>query len=120
MRIPALALSALAALLLAGCDRPAGDDDIAAPADTTAPAPADDAADDAGVTMRYSCDDGYAVAVMGDVVRVGTADGREIELQRVADSAPPLYAGEAMEFAIGSEDAMLAQDEGANWTCRPE
>lgn len=121
MRTPLLALSTLvAALALGGCNRTGSDPATTTPpgelpADTTAPVP-----DDGTVSMRYSCGDGYRVAIMGDVARVATVDGRQIDLQRVADSSPPLYAGEALEFAIGSQDAQLAQDEGAHWTCTPD
>lgn len=113
-----LALSCLAAFaLLSGCDRGADetarvDDNVQAPA-APAAAPAGDSA-----SMRYGCDDGYEVAIMGDVARVTTQDGREIDLQRVAERSPPLFAGEALEFSVESDGAVLGQDEGGRFDCR--
>jgi len=104
----------LAILGLPACDRATEDtarvDDAPEP---TAPAPAGDAA-----SMRYTCEEGYAVAIIGDVARVNTQDGREIDLQRVADRSPPLFAGEALEFSVESEGAVLGQDEGGRFPCR--
>lgn len=104
----------LAILGLSACDRAtddtAGADDVVEP--TTA-APAGDSA-----SMRYSCEDGYGVAIMGDIARVTTQDGREIDLQRVADRSPPLFAGEALEFSVESDGAVLGQDEGGRFSCR--
>ena len=110
-----LALSCCLAILgLSACDRAADDtagvDDVLEP---TTPAPAGDSA-----SMRYSCEDGYAVAIIGDLARVTTRDGREIDLQRVADRSPPLFAGEALEFSVESDGAVLGQDEGGRFPCR--
>ena len=110
-----LALSCcLAVLGLSACDRATDDssrvDDVLEPA---TPAPAGDSA-----SMRYSCEDGYGVAIMGDSARVTTQDGREIDLQRVADRSPPLFAGEALEFSVESDGAVLGQDEGGRFPCR--
>ena len=109
-----LALSCCLAILgLSACDRATDDTarvDVLEPA---TPAPAGDSA-----SMRYSCEDGYAVAIMGDVARVTTQDGREIDLQRVADRSPPLFAGEALEFSVESDGAVLGQDEGGRFPCR--
>ena len=110
-----LALSCcLAVLGLSACDRAIDDtarvDDVPEP---TAAAPAGDSA-----SMRYSCEDGYGVAIMGDVARVTTRDGREIDLQRAADRSPPLFAGEALEFSVESDGAVLGQDEGGRFPCR--
>lgn len=110
-----LALSCCLAILgLSACDRATDDtatvDDVV---ESTTPAPAGDSA-----SMRYSCEDGYGVAIMGDIARVTTQDGREIDLQRVADRSPPLFAGEALEFSVESDGAVLGQDEGGRFPCR--
>lgn len=109
-----LALSCCLILGLSACDRAPDDtarvDDVPEP---TTPAPAGDSA-----SMRYSCGEGYAVAIMGDSARVTTQDGREIDLQRVADRSPPLFAGEALEFSVESDGAVLGQDEGGRFSCR--
>lgn len=112
----------IAVCLLPGCKR-TDDPDRAAPAAqapvATAPAQADDDTANA-ITMRYSCGE-HRIDVMGnDHARVTMSDGREIALAYVADSSPPLYAGEALEFSIDGSGAQLAQDEGASWPCSAE
>ena len=106
---------------LAGCNRaehpsaPVTDDT------DTAPAPPADAPEDgdAMVTMRYACD-GHRVAVFGNDHVTVTMDGRDIDLAHVADSSPPRFAGDAMEFSVAADGAVLARDEGASWTCTAE
>ena len=49
-----------------------------------------------------------------------TMDGRDIDLAHVADSSPPRFSGEALEFSVAADGAVLAQDEGASWTCTAE
>lgn len=68
--------------------------------------------------MRYTCDGGYAVVILGETARVSAPGGYDIQLRRVADMAPPVFAGEALEFAVLSEGAVLNQDEGARLPCR--
>jgi len=114
----------LAALLLvgtlAGCNR-AEPPPPSSPADDTAAAPTPDASDDgdATVTMRYACD-GHRVAVFGNDHVTVTMDGRDIDLAHVADSSPPRFSGEALEFSVAADGAVLAQDEGASWACTAE
>jgi hypothetical protein len=73
----------------------------------------------AGVTMRYSCDPNHRVEIVGgDTARITLADGRIVDIPRVADSAPPRYAGIALSFEVGSEGAMLDQDEAGGFACR--
>ena len=72
-----------------------------------------------GVTMRYSCDQGQRVDILeGKTARVTLADGRVIDLPRVADSAPPRYSGVALSFEVGSDGATLGQDEVGGFACR--
>ena len=108
------ALSCCLTLGLSACDRAPDDtarvDDVQEP---TIAAPASDSA-----SMRYTCEEGYGVAIMGDSARVTTPDGRAIDLQRVADRSPPLFAGEALEFSVESDGAVLGQDEGGRFPCR--
>ena len=106
--------------ILAACDRaeqpaPAADDM------ETAPAPSTETPDegDAMVTMRYACD-GRRVAVFGNDHATVTMDGRDIDLAHVAGSSPPRFAGEALEFSIAADGAVLAQDGGADWACTAE
>lgn len=113
--------------LVAGCNRaddpnreaPAvSSDAVPAPADT-APAPTD-ADTSAVVTMRYRCGE-HRIDVMGNHhARVTMPEGSVIELAHVADSSPPLFSGEALEFSIDGSGAQLAQDEGASWPCSAE
>ena len=111
----------LLAGVLAGCNR--ADQPAAPPAATgdtgAAPAPETPDAGDAMVTMRYACD-GHRVAVFGNDHATVTMDGRDIDLAHVAGSSPPRFSGEALEFSIAADGAMLAQDEGANWACTAE
>jgi len=118
---PALLAVLATAAFTAGCNRDEVPADVAPISD--APAASDDATDagdDAGVTMRYACD-GQRVAVFGqDHASVTLADGREIDLAFAAGSSPPRFSGEALEFSVAADGAVLAQDEGASWTCTPE
>lgn len=123
MRHSALPVIAFVAIgLLAGCNR-ADDPDRAAPAvaSDAVPAPADTAPAPAdAITMRYNCGE-HRIDVMGnDHARVTMSDDRVIELAHVADSSPPLFSGEALEFSIDGDGAQLAQDEGASWPCSAE
>ena len=122
MRLPSMSVS-LAALvfvgILAGCNR--AEPPPSSPAGDTASTPPVDAPDDgdAMVTMRYACD-GHRVAVFGNDHVTVSMDGRDIDLPYVADSSPPRFAGEALEFSVGADGAVLSQDEGASWTCTAE
>jgi hypothetical protein len=69
-----------------------------------------------GITMRYSCEQGHRV-VVGDTAQVTLADGRVVDIPRVADSAPPRYAGEALSFEVGNEGGILGQDETGGFAC---
>jgi hypothetical protein len=114
----------VAASALVGCKQPddaakasptMSSDADATPADTAAPPPDD------GVSMRYRCDGGHAVAIVrGELARVTLADGRVVEISRVADSAPPAYRGEALSFEVGSQGATLGQDEVGGSDCRAD
>ena len=129
MRLPSVASSALQAgmaglllaVVLAGCNR---DEPPSAPPPSSADAdaaPAPDAAEDgdAMVTMRYACD-GRRVAVFGNDHATVAMDGRDIDLAHVAGSSPPRFSGEALEFSIAADGAVLAQEEGASWACTAE
>ena len=114
--------ASLAALLLAGtlagCNRAEPPTSPADDAASTPPAVAPDDGD-AMVTMRYACD-GRRVAVFGNDHVTVSMDGRDIDLPYVADSSPPRFAGEALEFSVGADGAVLGQDEGESWTCTAE
>jgi hypothetical protein len=118
---------------LAACQKPAppaepapsaGNEPAAAttPADTpdtSAPNEGGAADASAGITMRYSCDGGHGVAIVrGDTARVTLADGRVVEIKRVADSSPPRYSGEALSFEVGNDGGTLGQDETGGFACR--
>lgn len=107
----------LAVIALSACSRDA-DESSATPAVVE---PATDAAatpDGDSPSMRYSCEGGYTVAIVGDSARVTTQDGRMIELARAADRSPPLFSGEALEFTVASDGAVLGQDEGGAFACQ--
>lgn len=121
---PILILVATCALI--GCKRPddgtantpppATADPDATTADTTTPPATGD-----GVTMRYLCDGGHAVAIVrGELARVTLADGRVVEIPRIADSAPPAYRGEALSFEVGSDGGTLGQHEVGGFDCRAD
>ena len=113
----------IALLLLLGCaerspDPASGNDATSAAPAPTAPAPAPD---DSQVTMRYACDAGVKVDILRDgIARVALPDGRVVRLSRIADSAPPVFTGDALYFSIGDEGASLSQDEGTELACRGE
>ena len=118
--IPASLAALLLVGVLAGCNR-AEPPPPSSPADDTAATPPADASDgdDAMVTMRYACD-GHRVAVFGNDHVTVSMEGRDIDLPYVADSSPPRFAGEALEFSVGADGAILGQDEGASWACTAE
>ena len=124
---------AVLAVALASCQKPAPPADTGTPTagdapasatpkdlpDTSAPNESGAAAASEGVTMRYTCEQGHAVAIVrGEIARVTLADGRVVEIERVADSSPPRYSGEALSFEIGSSGATLGQDETGGFACR--
>jgi hypothetical protein len=132
-RIALLAWS-LAALTAAACQKaaPTADEGAAKPSSgesATTSVPAGDAvaatvksapesAND-GITMRYACDQGHSVAIVrGEIARVSLADGRVLEIPRIADSSPPSYSGVALSFEVGSTGATLGQHEVGGFACR--
>ena len=117
--VPAGIAGLLLAGALAGCNR--AEQPPAPTTDGTAPPVAADTPDDgdAMVTMRYACD-GHRVAVFGNDHVTVTMNGRDIDLAHVADSSPPRFSGEALEFSVAADGAVLAQDEGASWACTAE
>jgi hypothetical protein len=69
--------------------------------------------------MRYRCEQGHRVDIVGgDSARVTLADGRVVDIPRVADSAPPRYSGIALSFEVSSDGATLGQDEVGGFACR--
>lgn len=115
----------LAALMVASCQEPTSPSDkpsVSRESPTT-PAPTD-AIDDTpersdGITMRYTCEQGHSVAIVrGDTARVSLADGRVIDIPRIADSSPPRYSGVALSFDVGSNGATLGQHEVGGFACR--
>ena len=71
-----------------------------------------------GITMRYSCEQGHRVDIVGDdTAQVTLADGRVVDIPRVAGGAPPRYAGEALSFEVDNKGAMLGQDETGGFSC---
>ena len=122
-RSPALRLSAMAGLLLAGtlsgCNRAEPPAPTPAGTDGAEAMPTTPETGEAMVTMRYACE-GRRVAVFGNDHATVTMDGRDIELAHVAGSSPPRFTGEALAFSIAADGALLAQDEGASWACTAE
>lgn len=128
----AIVMLGIAAAGLAACQKPAATADTSAPGrderaaatpadlpDTSAPNESGAAEASQGITMRYTCDQGHSVAIVsGDIARVTLADGRVVEIGRVADSSPPRYQGEALSFDVGSVGATLGQDEVGGFACR--
>lgn len=111
-----LALSCCLGLLgLTACNPQSDTADTAETADTENAMP-NAHSDSEG--MRYTCNGGYAVVILGETARVSAPGGYAIELRRVADRAPPAFAGEAMEFDVLSDGAVLNQDEGGRLPCR--
>ena len=79
----------------------------------------DAASEDDGITMRYDCEQGHSVAlVRGEIARVSLADGRVVEIPRIAGSSPPRYSGVALSFDVGSDGATLGQHEVGGFACR--
>lgn len=78
-----------------------------------------DAAADDSVTMRYACEQGHEIEIVGgDTARIRLNDGRVVEIVRVADSSPPRYSGEALSFDVASTGGTLGQHEVGGFSCR--
>jgi len=123
MRHFPLVLSMCAALMLGACQKPAPPAESTRPsADVPAPAPTDaPKPDDDGITMRYRCESGHSVAIVrGEHARVTLADGRVVEIARVADSSPPQFEGEALSFEVTGDGATLGQHEVGGFACTAE
>ena len=87
------------------------------PAKTTVATRASDTSS-AGITMRYSCEQGHRVDIVaGNTARITLADGRIVDIPRVDSGAPPRYAGEALSFDVDNEGGMLGQDETGGFAC---
>lgn len=117
-RLP-IVLSTCAVLILGACQKPGE------PVPPATPAPATDdtskSDDDEGITMRYRCDSGHSVAIVrGELARVTLADGRVVEITRVADSSPPQFQGEALSFEVTDDGATLGQHEVGGFACTAE
>lgn len=117
---------ALAACFLAACSGPA--EPPATDATATTPPAGTDAAttderpeDNAGVTMRYTCDAGTEVTVLADgTATVALPGGQQVTVSRIAGSAPPVFTGGSLYFTVGEQGARLSQEEEANeLTCTP-
>lgn len=120
MTRPAYILPLLLAITITGCKQPSSPaPDATADTREALPAQSEQPAAPSGVTMRYSCDQGQRVDIVGgNTAHVTLADGRVVDLQRVPDSAPPRYSGEALSFEVGSDGATLGQDEAGGSACR--
>ena len=120
----ALVLLPLILLVAASCQKstaPAAEKSADMPARAEAGATAKPASGetDNDITMRYACEHGNSVAIVrGQVARVSLADGRVVEIPRIADSSPPRYADVALSFEVGSDGATLGQDEAGVLGCR--
>jgi hypothetical protein len=122
-----LAYALLFAVLTAGCKPtvPPPQPETATRTETAEPPPAKTTAatqgsdtSSVGITMRYSCEHGHRVDIVGgNTARVTLADGRIVDVPRLAGSAPPRYAGEALSFEVDNKGAMLAQDETGGFAC---
>lgn len=107
-------------LVLAACQResPVATDRTDAPRSAEAGSNEGDGNDT--VTMRYTCEAGHSVAIVGGgrTARVSFADGRTVDIPRVAEAAPPRFSGEALSFDVGSGGATLGQHEVGGFACR--
>lgn len=112
MRIsPSAAIALIAAALFSGCNGTQPPQQ----AQAAAPAPADSpisAADMAGVTATYRCENGNTARIVRDqVVRLTLHDGSVVKLEWVKDSAPRTYMDNGLAFVIEPSGASLS-DEG--------
>ncbi|HEY0662957.1 MAG TPA: hypothetical protein VGD21_16730 [Lysobacter sp.] len=122
MRRFPLVLSICAVLMVGACQKPAPPAETARPgAEAPAPVTAEVPKPDDGITMRYRCESGHSVAIVrGERARVTLADGRVVEIARVADSSPPQFEGEALSFEVTGDGATLGQHEVGGFACTAE
>lgn len=133
MRTPLAAIVAVAAALAVSACQPEAVDSGTVAAEVAAQDPGEPkpgrpastgstpSPDESATTMRYLCESEHHVEIIdgGNIARVLLSDGRSVDIARVADASPPLFAGEALEFAVGSDGATLGQDEVGGFDCRP-
>jgi hypothetical protein len=116
-------LSSLTPVLLLACLAGCGDHSAATETETdpdaaragtateTAPAAA---GEDDNVAARYACQADTDVVVLDDgSARVSLPGGERHTLNRIADSDPPVYAGDSLFFTIQADAAHLSQQDGA-------
>jgi hypothetical protein len=114
-------LSSLTPALLLACLAGCGDHSAATETDSdaaragtateTAPAAA---GEDDNVAARYACQADTDVVVLDDgSARVSLPGGERHTLNRIADSDPPVYAGDSLFFTIQADAAHLSQQDGA-------
>lgn len=118
MRIsPSAGIALIAIALLSGCERTQPSQ-----AQATAPAPADSpisAADMAGVTATYRCENGNTARIVRDqVVRLTLHDGSVVKLEWVKDSAPRTYMDNGLTFVVERERATLSDESNQEVNCR--
>lgn len=117
----------LAALLLAGCtaDRspaPAMATGDPATANTTKPDPAQPATDMANAApgKSYDCGSGVIVDMLKDDKLRATVPGQPtVDLQRIANSTPPVFTGGNLYFTVGQNGVYLSQEDGTELACQP-
>lgn len=121
-----------AALLLAGCnaDRspaPAAQTPAAATGDaTTADATKPDlkqpdtAKPNAAPGKSYDCGSGVIVDILKDDKLRATVPGQPtVDLQRIANSTPPVFTGGNLYFTVGQNGVYLSQENGTELACQP-
>lgn len=122
----------LAALLLAGCNADRSPAPATQAPDTATPAAAngDATATDAtqpGTTKpdvapgkSYDCGSGVIVDILKDDKLRATVPGQPtVDLQRIANSTPPVFTGSNLYFTIGQNGIYLSQQDGTELACHP-
>ncbi len=121
-----------AVLLLAGCNADRSPAPAAqVPATTTPAATAGDAATadapqpgtatpNTALGKSYDCGSGVIVDILKDDLLRATVPGQPtIELQRIANSTPPVFTGGNLYFTVGQNGVYLSQEDGTELACQP-
>lgn len=88
------------------------------PAAATVPDATEDGAGDDIITMRYRCDGGHGITIVGgETARVTLPDGRVAEIARVSGSAPPRFGDEALSVEVDNRGASLVRHNAGRIDC---
>ncbi len=68
----------------------------------------------------FDCGSGVIVDILKDDLLRATVPGQPtMELQRIANSTPPVFTGANLYFTVGQDGVYLSQEDGTELACQP-